>query len=159
MIVVIMILIGIMIDVTMRIVTKNKNSLTETQRPSDPMIVTLPTTLPNSEDLILDSIPNRNNSIVECPFKHPFIVYYYSIDNGWIVDCQQLADFFSCASTDCDRVSVVHPCGTYSSDCYVIGQVITEDSSSNKWYRINLRVGGYGYVNGEYCFNNFSRCY
>src|ERR1700722_11152717 len=90
------------------------------------------------------------------------LIYFFfvSIFQPNTTYCNNWANVRSCASVDCPKVSEVKDNSTYPSDCYVIGQRVTEDGNSyfDRWYRLNITTGEYGYVTNLYCSGNVGEC-
>ena len=86
-----------------------------------------------------------------------FIFSFYNNKSGTIL-CHQWARVFSCASATCRQVGNVNNDLQFPSDCYAIGQMITDGSISNRWYKIHLRKGKRGYVNSLHCEGSVPRC-
>jgi hypothetical protein len=75
------------------------------------------------------------------------------------VVCRDWAKIRWCAKLTCDQIIEVNDVNTYPSDCYIIGEMITDRISfSDVWYRLNLKSGNYGYVSDLYCVGNVGQC-
>ncbi len=88
-------------------------------------------------------------------------IFFFSYDKSGTVSCRHWARVHKCAATTFIQVSYVNGNHKYPSDCYIIGQTISNGHSrSNRWYRLNLPTGRHrhGYVNGLVCMGNVTRC-
>ncbi|UJR11415.1 hypothetical protein I4U23_015595 [Adineta vaga] len=75
------------------------------------------------------------------------------------VECKQEADIRLCSNTHCSSISTIHAGDRYPADCWVKGEnVQIGETNDNKWYQINLKQGGIGYVSSFYCYGNLSHC-
>ncbi|MET7968726.1 SH3 domain-containing protein [Micromonospora sp. NPDC005305] len=61
------------------------------------------------------------------------------------------ANVRSCATTTCAVVSQVYANQTYPAVCWTVGEKVTAEGVTNdKWVKLPLVAGGYGYVSGIY---------
>jgi beta-lactamase class A len=68
-----------------------------------------------------------------------------------IVEVWAETDVRSCASTSCEVVDRVYGGQSYQASCWTTGEVVSaEGYSHDKWVKVRLNGGGYGFISGIY---------